>query len=99
MRTCVMCGAIYRPTAPNNTTCSDECRRIRRNQFAARIRERSSYIATDAAGNIRYAREAVDLEALNPGMVECLSCGREFKSWDRARNRVCRRCLDKEDGC
>jgi len=30
--------------------------------------------------------------ALQPATIPCMCCRRMFKSWDRMRNRICRRC-------
>lgn len=36
--------------------------------------------------------------ASHGGSVECLACGEAFESWDRRRNRLCKRCAHRIGG-
>ena len=44
---------------------------------------------------VNYIRQRCGLPKLNPAIVRCLKCDKEFKSWDKKQNRICRDCREQ----
>ena len=44
---------------------------------------------------LNYIRQQCGLPKLKPALVRCLKCDKEFKSWDKSKNKICRDCREQ----
>ena len=87
---CVICGVeIKQPK--RKTCCTEHAAEYRRRCSVknAAIRDKDLY---DESGDIAAAREACGLKPLEPGRIQCRSCGAMFDSWDVKKNILCELC-------
>lgn len=106
IKVCEVCGAEYTPKISFQRFCSSSCGQkayLQRKKaketsgvIEVLVERRSNYVkrGTCEAVEIRDVRKREGLEAYSPGRVECRYCGRNFWSWDKKRNKVCKQCKE-----
>lgn len=61
---------------------------------------RTARQVTNKLYDYKKTRAGASLAEKNNGeIIKCLQCQNEFMSWDRAKNRRCKECKIKDDGC
>lgn len=76
MKVCNYCGAEFTPASNAQKYCSVACKKLRPNTYE---KTRYKYVKKPKA-------------QYSPAVVKCLRCSRDFKSWDKRLNRICKMC-------
>jgi len=101
---CVICGTPFYHHQPHTICCSKECR-ITHKLRGDRERKAARYIPAPPKPPPQkpHIKKNADLEIVRAGMrkivagnIECLRCGRTFKSKDIRNIRVCLKCHASE---
>jgi hypothetical protein len=90
IKTCAICGEVIKARGVHRRTCGKRtCVNELRRRYKASISS-----ALSNAMSVYEVRQYYGLKPIPEGDVECLRCGRVFRSDDTKRNRLCAMCND-----